>query len=263
MIKSNYYFLGTVLPPLQIGATPDIDFNEFITLLKENLSDDDLEKVKHVRWFSDIENIRAFWKKDTLDYWGNLDVNQSEQCLIEREGKALPKYVYDFLDAHEGLEQRLKYFPQLVSQYFNEEISHSNGFYKEYMIFERDLRLTIVAFRARKLGKNLLTELQFEDPEDTVVAQLIAQKDAKNFEPPVGFEDLNRILQEHYHSPLELHKALYEYRFNRIDDMLGFDTFSIDRILGYLVQYIMVDKWLLLDRKKGIEIVDSIVKEGT
>lgn len=263
MTKTNYYFLGTALPALQITLPPDIDFNEFITLLQENLSDADLEKVRHIRWFYDIQNIRAFWRGESLDYWGNLDVNELEDSIVERDGEGLPNYVYDFLDTHEGKEQRLKYFPQLVSQYFKEEICQAHGFYKKYIQFERDLRLTLVGYRARQLGKNLLTELQFEDPEDEIVAQLIALKDAKTFEPPAGFEDLNQILQEYYASPLELHQALYEYRFNRIDDMLGFDMFSIDRILGYLVQYIMVDKWLLLDRKKGIEIVDSIVKEGT
>lgn len=263
MIKTNYYFLGTALPALQVGVPPDINFTEFMTLLEENLDDADMEKVNHIRLFYDIENIRAFWKKEVLDYWGKLDANELEEALVEREGKALPVFVYDFLDTYESLEQRLKNFPQLLTSYFDYEISRTEGFEKQYFRLERNLRLTLVGYRARQLNRNLLTELQFEDPENDVVAQLIAQKDAKTFEPPIGFEDINQILEQHYKSPLELHQALYEYRFNRIDEMLGFDMFSIDRIMGYFVQYMMVDKWFLLDRKKGIEIVDSIVKEGT
>lgn len=263
MIKTNYYFLGTALPALQVGVPPDISFTEFMNLLNENLNDKDMEKIRRIRLFYDIENIRAFWRKEPLDYWGNLDVNQLEEALIERESKVLPEYVYDYLDANESLEQRLKNFPLLLSQYFQDQIKHSEGFQKKYFEFERDLRLTILGYRVRQLHRNLLTELQFEDAEDEVVAQLLAQKDAKTFEPPTGFNDINQIMEQHYTSPLELHQALYEYRFNRIDEMLGFDMFSIDRILGYFVQYMMVDKWFLLDRKKGIEIVDSIVKEGT
>lgn len=263
MIKTNYYFLATALPALKMTVPPEINFSEFMTLLNENLSDADMEKIRTVRLFYDIENIRAFWKGEVLDYWGNLDINELEEALVEREGKELPDYVYEFLDNYESLEQRLKFFPQLVGRYFKHQISQTKGFQKRYFIFERDLRLTLVGYRARQLHKNLLTELQFEDPEDPVVAQLLAQKDAKTFESPLGFEGVGQILERSYTSPLELHQALYEYRFNRIDEMLEFDMFSIDRIMGYFVQYLMVDKWFLLDRKKGIEIVDSIVKEGT
>jgi len=37
------------------------------------------------------------------------------------------------------------------------------------------------------------------------------------------------------------------------------DTFSIERILAYLVQYMIVDKWTDLDKDKGNQIVDRII----
>ena len=35
-------------------------------------------------------------------------------------------------------------------------------------------------------------------------------------------------------------------------------TFSIERILGYIVQYMMVDKWLHYDQSKGMEMIEKI-----
>ena len=37
------------------------------------------------------------------------------------------------------------------------------------------------------------------------------------------------------------------------------DTFSIERILAYLVQYMIVEKWFELDKDKGNQIVDRIL----
>jgi hypothetical protein len=106
-------------------------------------------------------------------------------------------------------------------------------------------------------------ELQFEDPDDEIVAQILAQKDAKTYEPPERYSDLKALFEEHYDAPMELYQGLCEYRFEKIVQMYGIDVFSIDRILAYLARLIIVEKWLDLDKKKGIQVVDAIVKEAS
>jgi hypothetical protein len=256
---TKYYFLVTSLPDLHFGVAPDLSFQEFKTLLKDNLTPSDYAKTRQIRWFYDILNIRAFWKNDPWDHWGNLDVNELKEDLVVREG-ALPDFVYQFLDEHESLDDRLKYFPMLFASYFDSNLKQANGFLKTYSQFEKNLRLALTGFRARQLGRELTKELQFEDPEGDIVAQLLAQKESKSYEAPVGFEDLKPILEQYYHAPVELQKALVEYRYNKLQATLGIDVFSIDYILLYMVNYIMVDKWTQLDKQKGIEIVDNLVK---
>jgi hypothetical protein len=257
---SNYYYLATVLPKLTLGEKPEITFQEFITLLKENLSDADYDKTRKLRWFYDLLNIKAHWKKDPLDYWGNLDEVQLEDALLAREGE-LPDYFYRFLDEYENKDQRLKYFPKILTEYFVVESKNNMGFLKKLRSFERDLRLVMTAFRARELNRDLASELQFEDPEDDIVAQLLAQRDAKVFEPPQGFEDFKVLLEKNYSNPLQLQKAIIEYVFNWIEEALEFDYFSIDRILGYMIQFILVEKIMGLDKNKGLKVLDTIVKE--
>lgn len=257
---TEYYYLATSLPALQIGVPPEIDFQELMTLLKENLTEVDYKRTLRLRWLYDIANIKAFWTGEPLDHWGTLDKNELEEVLITRENY-LPDFIYEFLADYETLDERLKNFTKLFASYFNKLITRGHGFSKQYAQFERNLRLTLTAFRARQLGRNLEKEFQFEDPNDEIIAQLLAQKDAKTFEPPAGFENLKPILEEFYDSPMDLQKALYEYRFNKLEEIVNFDTFSIDRILTYLLEYIMVDKWNQLDKKNGVAIVDHIVKE--
>jgi Protein of unknown function (DUF2764) len=257
----NYYYLATVLPKLEIGVKPDMTFQEFITLLKENLTKADYDKTRRLRWFYDFRNVRAYWKGEPLDYWGNLNEVQLEDAILEREGDALPEYFYKFLDEHESKEERLKYFPQLMSTYFATEATETTGFLRKLRAFERNLRLIATAFRARELGRDLATEFQFEDPEDDVVAQLLAQKDAKTFEPPQGYEDLKPLLEKYYNSPLQLEKALTEYIFKWTEGVLGFDVFSINYILAYMLRFILIERMMRLDKEKGLKILDNIVKE--
>lgn len=255
----NYYFVGSLLPELSIGHPVEITFKQFTRLLKLNLSDRDYAKTHVLRRFWDIENLRSYWKKEPIDPRGNLDEKELEDALLETE--ELPGYMQEYLDKYESVDQRLKYFPELMSAYYREEIKKADGFLKELLEFQRELRLVLVAFRAKKLGRDLEAELQFEDPEDPIVAQLLAYKDAPNFEPPEKFEDLKAVFEGHADTPLALHQALCEYIFERIDRMVGLQPFTLDRILGYLVQLSLVEKWLELDKAKGVEIVDRFVKE--
>ena len=257
----NYYYLSTALPELQVGAPPDIEFPAFEILLKENLSPRDYATTKVWQRFYDIQNIRYFWRGEALDPRGGLDENELEEALVAREG--LPDYVYEFMDDYDDVQERLEHFPALVGMFFSEESNRAQGFLKEYLEFERSWRLVFTGFRAKKLGRDLLVELQYEDPDDELVAQMLAQKDSKTYEPPEKYEELKAIFEEFGDAPLQLNKALSDYRFAHIEAMLGVDTFSFDRILGYMAQLFIVENYEKLDRKKGIEIVDTIVKEAT
>ena len=56
---------------------------------------------------------------------------------------------------------------------------------------------------------------------------------------------------------------MIEYRFKKIQDLLGTELFTIDRILGYMIQLIMIEKWNQLDKQKGKAIIDTMLKEAS
>lgn len=257
----HYYFVGARLPSLSLEAPPDINFSTLNTLLKDNLSQRDYDKTKVMRLFYDILNLRALWAEEELDPRGELNGLELEEALINNVG--LPDYVFDFLARHHTLEDRLHHFPYLVAKFFKAAEQEQDPFLREYFKFERELRLVMTGFRAKKLGRDLSVELQYEDPEEDLIAQLLAQKDAKVFEPPDKYAELKVLFDQYGDDPLKLQKALDEYRFNYIDQLVDMsDAFSIERILAYMAQLIIIEKWFELDKKKGMEIVDLIVKES-
>lgn len=260
-MSSNYYFLASLLPELQIGVPPDIDFNELEALLNTNLTEGDLKKIAVVRRYYDIQNVRSFWRNESLSIYGTLDALELEEALLTRS--ILPSYVFELMEQYDSTTDRLHHFAFLLVSYFREEVTESTGFLQDYLLFQREFRLVLTALRSKKLKRDILVELQYEDPSDDLVAQILAQKDAESYEPPERFSELKPLFEQYSEEPFELHKHLTEFQFQKVDQLVGLDFFSISRILAYIIQLMFVEKWLELDKQKGMELVDTIVKDAS
>lgn len=257
---TNYYFVGILLPSLQLDApSENISFREFSRLLHDNLAPLDLNLSAILCRYYDIENIRKLWLHETLSPYGNLDEAGLNEAITNFE--SLPDYVLDYLERYETKEARLHFFPALFAAYYREEGKSANGFIREYLKFERELRLIQTAFRAKKLKRDLAKELQYEEADEELIKQLLAQKDAATFEVPDDFQELKNLLAYHYEIPIDLYKALLQYRFNKIELLAGDNPFSIKRILATGLQLILVESYQKLDAHEGIKWVDNYIKE--
>jgi len=258
---AEYYFLASYLPQLEIGHMPALGFAELKELLQVNLTRADLEKVKKLLTEIDMENLRAYWVGEPLDPRGNYTRAHIEQALIDGAWPGefeFPDYLGDYLEKYTTPEARIEHFPLLMSRCLEALQEGETGFLKEYFQFEREWRFVLVGFRAKKWGKDIDRELQYEDPNDPIIAQILGQKDASAFEPPFEYRELKPIFENVGEFPLELYKALYEYRFQRILDFEDSKFFSIECILGYSARLFLVEKWLELDMHQGIETIDTI-----
>ncbi len=256
---AKYYFVGTFLPSLSLDAPPEITFGELDVLYRDNLTCRDYEKVFVIRRFYDILNIRSLWLEEELDPRGDMDPLQLGEALVNRYG--LPDYVYDFIDRYPKKEDRIHHFPYLLAKFFQSAETFKDPFLRHYLSFERELRLVMTAFRAKKLGRDLSVEFQYEDPEEDLIAQILAQQDAKSFEPPEKYRDLKTLFEKLGDQPMALEKALDEYRFEKIDSLVDMaDVFSIERMLAYFCQFLLVEKWHEMDKAKGVEIVEGMFK---
>lgn len=252
---TEYYFVGTFIPKLQIGTPPEITIESYSSLLKENLNPSDYEKFIQLKRFFDIENIRLYWQGLTINHYGNFDKNTLEEALLNENG--LPDYIYDYMNKYESKEERLRNFAKVYAAFFNES---RTGFLKEFFSQERSLHLSLVAMRAKKWGRSILHELQFENPDDDFVAQIMAQKDATHFEPPEEFLEVKTIFEKYSENPFELHQALVNFKFQKIEEMIGLQVFTLDRLLAYYFQLVLVHQWFLMSKEKGIKMINTIVQ---
>lgn len=253
---SNYYFLAASLPPLVLGEKPEITFEELKERLPINLTKADLEQAQVLFRFLDLQNIRALLLEEPIDPHGNLNEKELDEALLIRN--ILPVYVFDFLDQFENLPERVKHLYGLTSIYFMEEIPKQKGFLKKYLTFEHEWRLVMSALRAKELGRDIVQELQFEDFSNTLVAQILAQKDAPTYEPPEEWQELKELILACGSDPWERYKAFATWRFKKIEELVERPLFSIDWILAYLAQLVMIEHWNDLDETRGKMILETL-----
>jgi hypothetical protein len=251
----NYYFVAPSLPPLSLDQRSEITFAEMMARLEVNLSKDDLEKVKVLRRFVDMYNIRALLMEETVDPKGNLGEKELDEALLVHAG--LPDYVFEFLDQFEKTADKIKNFSGLLAKFFNEEIPKQTGFLRKYLEFERECRLVLLALRAKQLRRDVVRELQFEDPTDPFVAHILAQKDSEVYEPPLEYAELKDLIVSCHGDPLAEHRAFAEYRFRKIAEMAEKQLFSIDQILSYMAQLMILENIYELDVQRGNMILET------
>ena len=251
----HYYFVVPSLPPLSLLDLPEITFSELMVRLETCLSRKDLEKVKTLRLFIDICNIRSLLMEEPVDPRGNLGEKELDESLLIQT--ALPDYVFEFLGQFEKVSDKIRNFPGLLALFFNREIENQEGFLKSYFQFEREWRLVLAALRAKQLGRDIAKELQFEEPTEPLVAQILAQKDSDRYDPPMEYNDLKELVSTSYADPWLQQAAFVEYRFHKIADMTHAAAFSIDQILSYVAQLMLVEDKNALDAERGKMILDT------
>jgi hypothetical protein len=254
---ANYYFLAASLPPLVLGEKPDLPFDHLISRLDINLEKKDVQKMLIFRRWIDLNNIRSLYLEDAVDPRGNLSEKELDQALLLQDD--LPEYVFDFLGQFESVQEKLRFFPGLLAAYFREEIELSDGFLKKYLEFERSWRLVLMGIKAKELGRDLTEELQFEDLKDPLVMDLLSQKDSITYDPPPEFVSLKEKYLACGPDPLLQFKEISKWRFKQIEEMATQPLFSMDWILSYMAQLLIVEQWNELDSEKGEIILEAFV----
>lgn len=256
-----YYFAATALPPLALGVKPEMSFQEVMEMLSLNLSLKDMKRVQLLARLIDLQNLKALWLGLPLEQWdekGNYGPKELEEGLLGSD--ALPEYLIDYLEKYESPEERLRYFPALFSGFLRED--QEEGFLKNYFRLEREIQLVLTALRAKAFGRDIMRELQFEDPQDPFIAYILAQKDAPDFLPPPEYIELKGIFEETVSDPYRLHRSILEYRFKKIEELEEGKALSIDQILGYVARLILVEDFEGLDEKKGHGILKQLSENG-
>ncbi len=255
---ANYYFLATLLPPLRVGSTVELGSKELWFLLELNLKKEDLETVAVLKRLVDIENIRSIWQKQPYLSGGTLEQYELEERIFFKE--KLPQYVLDYLEEFPDKKERIENFPKLLRSYFAIESKNPNPFISRYLTFEWHSRLTFVVIRAQDLGRNIEEELRFEDPDDPFIVELLEAAKDKNFDLPAPYDDLKALYESRKGAPLDLYQAFSQWRFSYIADIIEWEFFSLERILGYVAQLKICEEWLQLDKLKGIEIAEEMMQ---
>lgn len=252
----KYFYLGNAFPKITLKTKPDISFEELKLMLEINLSKNDLKKTMKLREYIDITNLRLLWQGFEIDPHGNLNIHELEDAILTKSD--LPEFVFDFLDRFENKTDRLKYFSFLLVNFFKSVITKNDNFFNFYFNLERNTRLVMTAFRAKKLKKDISFELQFEDFTDDLVAYIIAAKDQDTFEPPKEYNEIKNIYLKNINDPKKMLIDLLEYKFKVIEEFSSKRPFTIDEVLAYLTNFMITEDFNKLNEDVGKEIIEKL-----
>jgi hypothetical protein len=252
---TNYYFLITAFPPLKVGIPPEMTFKELRDLIELNIVEKDRKYLEELLRPIDLYNIHAKLLGMPFDERGTMKAAEIEEDLLIQEG--LSSYVIDYFAKYESFEERLRWFSSLYASFYKEAMQSSSPFLLKYFQFERELRLILTALRAKFAKKNIVRELQFEDPYDPLVLEILSQKDMNDFQVPKEYEDLKNLFLENVWEPKKLERAILEYRLEKIEEMDEPQDFGIDRVLAYVAKFLIVESFSSLDKEKGMEQLKS------
>lgn len=254
----KYYFLAASLPPIAIGSKPDLFFEELKYLLDWSLEPKDKETLYNFRQYIDIKNLKRMFFGKRLDLRGNLDEKSLNEALLMEEN--FPDFVFEFLKKNETLEKKKQNFFLLEAEFLKYQIENTkNDFLLSYFLEERAIKLVFTALRAKEMGKDILEELKHEDKTDPLISQIVDQRDLTSYDPPRGFEKLKEIFVKNTDDPKSLNRTLVDYRFEKNSEMGGKEPFTVDQILGYVSNLMLVEDLYYLDEEKGKAIVDSLL----
>ena len=115
-------------------------------------------------------------------------------------------------------------------------------FIKNWKDRETQLRNTIAKHRAHKQNKDAVQYI----------------KDHNGFE-----SNMNDTVDAAFSAPtpLDRERALDNLRWNTIEELEGFDEFSIDAILGYALKLKIAERWASMDEKTGQSKADELINQ--
>jgi hypothetical protein len=94
------------------------------------------------------------------------------------------------------------------------------------------------------------------------VVTAILRSNARDFGLTQDFPEIEPLLNAwESGNMLEREKAIDLMKWQWIDDQIFFEYFTIEKILGFMLQLEIVERWMLLDSKEGEKMVQDLLRK--
>jgi len=262
MFKRNYYYLVAGLPDILLDERK-IHFTilEFKQELKIHLHPKDYELVEYLFLHYDNINFLNILLKKEAEF--NPLGNYSESFLNDeiKEPEKLPGYMKKFLEAYREenpVYPNLSPENQLTWLYFDFMLGQKNKFMVDWFTALRNVNNILAIYNSRKFGLNIENQM-IGDYELTQAARKTAAKDFgltnefNYIDEIIGIFENPNILEQ------EISIDLLKWKYLNI--LNTFNYFTIERILAFIIELIMVDRWSKLDAEKSGKMFKQMLNE--
>jgi len=269
MNKRNYYCLVAGFPDL-IPDDKKLHFSsvELRNYLREEIHPADFELVKlfYLPW--DHENLISllFDSEFEWDERGNYSREKLEEFVDKKQFELInpsefPAYFIDFIEFYHDDEEE---FPKIAAVKFLTEgwyktlAGSGNKFVAEFGEFKQNMANIMLALNGRK------HDIPFEEAiiGDDEVTHALKRSRARDFGLSSDIDDIETIVQIfEIENILDRELKLDNHTWQFIDEIIFFNYFTIEKVLGLVQKLFIVERWFELDKEKGQQIFNQLLEE--
>lgn len=262
----EYHYLATSLFDLSFDdkKTPT-PLLEYIETLREALSEKDLSLLSLFSYYYDNKNLIDYFK-GTQEYnsIGGINPDVYEDVKKDLDPKSMkelgfPPYLITFFTEYytPQVEVDPVYYEEILnSLYYQEAINCRNSFVSSWFEFNLNINNILSALTARKYGLDV-SKVIFGSNE---VANAIKTTNTRDWGlvSVIDYADsLFKIAEEP--NLVDRERRIDQLRWKWLEEHLFFEYFSIEKLMGYLFQMQIIDRWSNLDKETGEKVFREMI----
>lgn len=260
--KRKYFYLVAGLPDLLLDESK-------VKLSAAGLRDEwqndltaiDFRLVQELFRKYDNNNLLNLLQKneEPFDSRGNFSQDFLEAQIKEPTG-LLPPYMSEFITMFKAdlRENPSRSWENILEEmYYEYARTLPNEFLCKWFEFQMNLRNVLTGLNCRQFGYNPHDHLIGNNS----VVESILRSNARDFGLSQDFPEIEQILSAWETSNItEQQKAIDMLQWNWIEQEAFFYYFTIERILAFLLQFEMVERWMKLDKATGEQLFRELLK---
>ena len=269
-MSRQHYFLVSGLPDIFFDDKKiSVSLIEFRTYLQEYLTEQEMKLIRLHYWRFDNKNIlnRLQGREEGHNTLGNLDTEKLDELFsaakddsFESLGFEIPDYIIAFIEAfkaeapiYTGKSWELQ-FSELYFQYLTGiENKFISGWYK----FEQNLGNILTAINCKKAGIAIDNQLTGSGDLNDKLLKSSARDFGVDNDDLINADAVFKALE--IEDLMEQEKKLDTISWELLDESSFFHYFSIEKIFVFLIKLSIVERWMSLDKSKGLELFKELL----
>ena len=230
----GYEYLLTGLPELRADGEAPISMESLLTLLSESLSEKDLEALHVLQMRNDDEVILNLQEQYNDSYIGRPDWwDDAINRLSEEDLRTQLLYEY-------GKQNKCR-------------------FVRKWFAYNQDLNNVMVATICRKHGFDVSKAIIGHNEVAEILRKNLPQKDFGLAGVMDNLPEIMAIVE--VENLREREKRLDAIRFIWLEDTTRFNVFSIENVLAYYLEALMLHRWSILTIEEGEKVFRELVAD--
>jgi len=261
-MSRSYYALVAGLPDITVKSSR-LEFlqKDFKQELVDLLDEDDYKLASILYYQFDNLNLISFLEKNEQSFEELGNLNQAVLAEEVKSPTVVPRYMFNFIeDFNSGIDSSddVSLTNRLNSAFYEQVSNHHHHFISKWFEFERNLKNVITALNCRRLDIDLEKELIGDD----FVVEMIKKRNSGDFGLTGELPFLSKVLQLYEGgSVMDREYGIDMIKWEFLEELILFKNFSIDRVMAFILQLRMAERWLKLDKEKGREILKNIMDQ--